>query len=232
MSIGKWRHPTVKSSWLASQSTTSEMHDNVSRTAALFISAGLASGTTTVWIYSRDWLSFPIGGIIFFVGIAGSLIVASSLGWLSTRFSTKNYIVSAAFVCASHPATLWFSSLIETVCNWVCRSASSSSACQFLVRGGWIEFLITAFSTSVVVVASVSIALWILTRRWEKREFVFLVLAVIGTTWSSLVLTTFLQDFGSSIQLNGQDWTYFATLAMVGESLLALISVHWISNGV
>lgn|GEM_PF-2789581 len=222
----------MRSFRLASQSTASEMHESFSRTAALFVSAGLASGLITVWIYSRDWLSSPIGGIIFVVGIAGSLIVASFLGWLSARFSTKNYIVSAAVVCASHPATLWFSSLIESVCNWVCRlTASSSSACHFLVPGGWIEFLITAFSTSVVVVASVSIALWILTRRWEGKEFAFLVLAVIGTTWSSLVLTTFSQDFGSSIQLNGQDWTYFVTLAMVGESSLALISARWICNG-
>lgn len=222
----------MKSFQVASQSTTSEMHKSSSRTAVLFVSAGLASGLITVWIYSRDWLSFPIGGIIFLIGLAGSLIVANFLGWLSTRFSTKNYVVSAVFVCASHPATLWFSSLIETVCNWVCRLAYSSSACHVLVRGGWIEFSITAFSTAVVVVASLSIALWILTRRWQRREFLFLVLAVIGTTWSSLVLTTFLQDFGSSIQLDGQDWTYFAMLAIIGEPLLALISARWICGGV
>ena len=232
MSTGNWSPQKLRSLDLPYQLRISEAQGGFSKAATLSASAGLVSGFVTVWIYSREQVSLPIGGIIFLTGIAGSLLIARLLGWLSTSPSTTRLIVAAALVGTSHPAILWLSSLTESVCELACRLTTSSAACGFQASSGWIGFLIDALSTCVVVVATASLGLWVLTRRWERREFVFLVLVVIGTTWNSLVLTTFLQDFGSSIQLNGQDWTYFATLAIIGESLLALISAHWIYNGV
>lgn len=104
----------------------------------------------------------------------------------------------------------------------------ASGVCNAQIANLWVGFLITAFSICIAAVGCLSVALWLLTGRWENREFVLLVLAGIGTTWNSLVVTLLLLDFGWSIKLNGQDWTYFLALAVVGEPVFLIISAKWI----
>jgi len=201
------------------------------RVSVLFGIAGFFSGLTTVLVYSRQsGPAWNIAGVTFLVALAGSIVVAKNLGWLSTGFRAKRCVAAAVVIVASHPAAIWVSSLVEFFCELICRLVAAPPICKHQAVSVWTGFLESTLYTCLAAAAAVSIALWLLTQRWEAGEFALLVLGGIGAAWISLVLAASLLDLGCSIKFNGQDWTFFLILAMLGESVLSVVSARWIGK--
>ena len=199
------------------------------RIAALFGIAGVVSGFATIWVYSsQSWPVSDIGGVFFLIAFAGALALVRFLKYQSLSLPAWRGVSAAAIVSAGHPVAIWALNLTEVVGDLLCRLTTSPEVCRRHVTTAWNGYLIPALAIFLIAVGTLSIALWLLTGRWENREFILLILGGIGTTWNSLVLTLFLVDFGCPIKLNGHDWTYFLTLALVGEPLLFVISARWI----
>jgi hypothetical protein len=107
---------------------------------------------------------------------------------------------------------------------------SHSESCTYLPCDGWVGYFVPLSVILIISVAVQSIALLILTQRWSTRGFALFVVTGVGAMWNSLVLTLFLHDMGFAIRINGEDWTLFATLAVVGESLFSAVSANWLAK--
>ncbi len=62
------------------------------------------------------------------------------------------------------------------------------------------------------------------------KAFVLLVVGAMVGGWTALALTFFLADFGYSIRINSEDWTFVGLLTILGETILGAVSAEWIAS--
>lgn len=82
----------------------------------------------------------------------------------------------------------------------------------------------------IVCVTITSLALWIVSGKWSMKAFFLLIIGAIVVGWIALALTLLLADFGYSVQINSEDWTFVGLVMILGETSFGAVSAEWIAS--
>ncbi len=197
----------------------------------LFAASGVASGFTTVWIFSllpnRD---FGSAGVVFGVAIIGSLLLVRTLGWLAAAYPIKRCILVLAVFSISEPLAFWAIQFTQMSFEVACHFISTDGHCKYLQTLDLVDATVFVFAVGAVSIGLISLALRVLTQEWRTREIVCFFMAAAFTIWVSVVLTYSLTDIGIPIRLHGENWTFMLVLSVVGQASLATIAGKWIAQ--
>ena len=199
------------------------MKPPAAKVIALFLLAGLGSGVGTTLLGLVHILFLFLGvGLIFLSGVALAYGVCRGRGWLPAAPASSRYWWAGATLTCCYPIGIYFGVLLAFV---------SEAVLWLLLPGSWFHALraqepmplmaILMLWGALIVGFMVSVALLIVTDRWDKRVFALLALAGLLTT--VLTLIVYVPVFYSTDPLvtRYRESIYFAVMVPLGDTLFA-----------
>lgn len=187
------------------------MKSRAFKVVALFLVMGLGSGLLSLFVttLSKTWGWVGLGAILA-PGLLVSMIVAARLKWLSLRLSMWRCIFATLIIIAAYPLA------VLVMLGW---AFSYDQLYAVLLRGrdpndGIITGLYPAAIAGALLV---SLALRVLTRKWEKQVMLLLVIAGILTIRLSRAVAALIGE---------RNW--HLVLFPVGEALFSALCGYWL----
>ena len=188
----------------------------------LFLGIGLGSGLLSMFIGRLSvawmWLGF---GVILLLGLLISIIVARNLKWLSVRLTVPRCLFAASVIISSYPVS---------VLVMIASALLYGRLYALLFSGRWHEryysgddpaanegIIIGSYPAAIVGAVLVSVALKVLTSRWDKQAMLLLVLAGVITIPLSQALALLLSE---------PNW--HLVLFPVGEAFVSALCGYWL----
>jgi hypothetical protein len=194
------------------------------KTVLLAAVSGFCSGCVTVLLSAflsptaLDYCGRPL-----ILAMAVSLFVSRRHGWLSFTPNLPRYSAAAILIFSTYPLIRWILPIVDAI-----SLSPNHTPHAFSFWTDWSDLQQTATFLIVCTITS-SIALWIVSGKWSMKAFVLLVIGAIVVVWIALALTLLLADFGYSVQINSEDWTFVGCVMILGETILGAVSAEWIA---
>jgi RsiW-degrading membrane proteinase PrsW (M82 family) len=187
--------------------------------------SGFFSGCVTVLLFAfLSPTALDYCGVPFILAIAVSLFVSRQHGWLNFTSSLRRYSAAGILIFSTYPLIRWVFPIIEAISLSLNHTPRS-----FSLWTDWSDLQRTATIVIVCTITS-SIALWIISSKWSMKAFFLLVIGATMVVWIALASTLLLADFGYSVRINSEDWTFVSLLMILGETILGAVSAEWIAS--
>jgi hypothetical protein len=195
------------------------------KTVLLAAASGFCSGCATLWLFVfLSPTSLDFCGMPFVVATTVSFWVSRHRGWLKFTPNIRRYFAAGILIVSIYPLTLWIIPLAEAI-----SSTQNHPPHPFTFWSDWVNM--PAMSAVVIVCVTItSLALWIVSGKWSMKAFFLLIIGAIGVGWIALALTLLLADFGYSVQINSEDWTFVGLVMILGETSFGAVSAEWIAS--
>ncbi len=192
------------------------------KSIGVFFVGGLMSGIITVVVsYSFSWVMWLGAGLIFALGLVVNFVVARRQGWVSVSATAKRYLAATLIVVVAYPISVLVMIGGAVLYGRLYEVLFSVQAQERLAIGdnpsGREGFFVGLALAAVVGAVVVSLALRVLTRKWERRSMFLLVIA-------GLVTIPLSQTIGSLI--GERNWHLI--LFPLGEALFGALSGYWL----
>lgn len=198
------------------------MKSRAFKVVGLFFVMGVVSGLLSSFIGSLSvaWMWLGLGAILL-LGLLISITVASRLRWFSLSFSVPRYISAALIVITAYPvsvlvmigSSLLYGRLYGVLFSdrWHQRFYSGDDPA---VNEG---IIIGLYPAAIVGAVLVSLALRVVTKKWDKHVLLLLMIAGVGTIPLSQA-TAFL--------IGERNWQLL--MFPVGEALFGAVCGYWL----
>jgi hypothetical protein len=194
------------------------MKSRAFKVVALFLVMGVGSGLLSIFVgsLSSAWMWLGLGAILL-PGLLVSIIIASRLGWLSLKLNVPRCVSAALIIVAAYPISvlvmlgslMLYESLFSKLFPAQWREHVYSGSYPFSI---WSLYLAAAVGAFLV-----SVALRVLTKKWDKQVLLLLVLASVVTIPLSQAIASLIAE---------RNWHLI--LFPVGESLFGALSGYWL----
>ncbi len=188
----------------------------------LFFVTGLTTGIVTVILsYFFSWVMWSAAGVILALGLVVSLVVARSQGWVLVRATAKRYLAATLIIVVAYPISVLVMIGGSILYGRLYEVLFSARAQERLAIGdnpsGREGFFVGLALAAIVGAVLVSLALRVLTRKWEKRSTFLLVIAGLVTIPLSQAIATLLRE---------PNW--HLVLFPVGEAFFSALCGYWL----
>lgn len=195
---------------------------------SLFLAGGGGSGLVTIFLISiTPWTLWLGVGLLYLLGLGVSLHLARKLGWLRMRTTVKRYNTSALIIVLAYPVSVLVMLESLSLYDRLYRVLFAESWERRASTGGSPEtegFYVGLLMAALVSASLVSIALRLVSGKWDNRAFVLMLLAAAVTVPLSLAILSLIR----SMQIYAGDG--FSVMFVVGEASLAAVSGYWLSR--
>jgi hypothetical protein len=194
------------------------MKSSMYKVLPLFMIIGFSSGLLSMFVATLSSIWGWVGlGIILALGLFVSVIIANRLQWLSLDVSMQRWIFAALIIVAAYPI-----SVLVMICGHAAYEALYARIFptewrERIYSGFFPETILTLYLAAVVGALLVSSALRVLTRKWQKRVMLLLVIAGILTIPLSQAIAAVIDE---------REWVLI--LFPVGEALFGALSGYWL----
>ncbi len=199
------------------------MKPPVAKVIALFLLTGLCSGLITTFFGLIHTLFLFLGvGLFFLIGVGAAYGIARRRAWLPAPPSSARYCWAGAAITFCYPIGIYFGTLLAFI---------SEAVLWLLLPSAWFTAIrgeepmplmaILMFWGAMIDGFMVSVALWIITDRWDRR--VYSLLAAAGIVTTALTLAVYVPVFYSTDPLivYYRESIYFAVMVPLGDTLFA-----------
>lgn len=194
------------------------MKSRVLKVLALFFVMGLGSGLLSIFVgsLSSAWMWLGLGAILL-LGLLVSIIIASRLGWLSLKWSVLRCLSAALIIVAAYPISVLVMVGSLMLYEWLFAKFFPAEWREYIYSGSYPFSIWALYLAAVVGAILVSAALRVLTKKWDKRALLLLVVAGIVTIPLSQAIASVIAE---------RNWHLI--LFPVGEALFGALSGYWL----
>jgi F0F1-type ATP synthase membrane subunit c/vacuolar-type H+-ATPase subunit K len=187
------------------------MKSSVFKVVTLFLVVGLSSGLISIFVatLSKTWGWVGLGAILA-AGLLVSMIIAAGLKWLSLKPSLWRSLFATLIIIVAYPLAVL-----------VMLGSAFLYDSLYAVRFGGPDVtdgIITGlYPAAIVGAVLVSLALRVLTRKWEGQAILLLVIAGLLTVPLSEAI---------ALLIGSRNW--HLVLFPVGEALFSAVCGYWL----
>lgn len=199
------------------------MNPPAAKVIALFLLTGLCSGLITTFLGLLNVLFLFLSvGLVFLLGAACSYALCRRRKWLPAAATRGRYLWAGATLAFCYPIGIYFGTLLAFV---------TEAALWLLLPGSWFQAMraqepmplmaMLMLWGAMIVGFMVSVALLIITDRWDRR--VYGLLAAAGILTTAVTLAVYVPVFYSTdpVIVNYRESIYFAIMVPLGDTLFA-----------
>lgn len=198
------------------------MKSRAFKVVALFLVVGLSAGLLSIFVatLSKTWGWVGLGAILA-PGLLISMIIASRLRWLSLKWSVPQYLSAALIIITAYPVSVLvmigsaflYGRLYAVLFadRWHERYYSGDDP---TVNEGIITGL---YPAAIVGAILVSLALRVLTRKWDRQAVVLMIVAGVATIPLSTAIAGLIGE---------PNW--HLVLFPVGEAFFSAVCGYWL----
>jgi hypothetical protein len=190
----------------------------------LAAASGFCSGCVTVSLFAflsptaLDFCAVP-----FIFAMAATLFISRHYRWLNFTPNIRRYFAAGILIFSTYPLIRWVLSIVEAI-----SLSPNHTPYAFSFWADWVDMQEMS-GLLIVCIATTSIALWIISGEWSMKAFFLLVIGAIVVAWIALGSTLLLADFGYSVQINSEDWTFVGLVIILGQTSFGAVSTEWIA---
>ena len=194
------------------------MKSSAYKIVALFIIMGFGSGLFSAFVatLSSAWGWVGLGAILA-LGVFVSVIIASRLQWLSLNLSVQRCISAALIIVVAYPISVLVMITGQLAYEALYARILPTEWRERIYSGSFPKMALPLYLAAVVGALLVSSALRVLTRKWQKRVTLMLVIGGVLTIPLSQAIGALIDD---------RDW--LLVLFPLGEALFGALSGYWL----
>ena len=194
------------------------MKSSALKVIALFLVTGLGAGLLSMFIgtLSMTWMWLGLGAILL-PGLLVSIIVAGRLGWLSRKWSALRCLSAALIIVVAYPISV--SVMLGSLLLYESLFSKFFPAQwrDYVDSGSYPSSIWALYLAAVVGAVLVSVALRVLTKRWDKQVLFLLVIAAVVTIPLSQAIASLIGE---------PNW--HLVLFPVGEAFFSALCGYWL----
>ncbi|MDQ1637728.1 MAG: hypothetical protein QOF62_1067 [Pyrinomonadaceae bacterium] len=187
------------------------MKSRTFKVLALFLVVGLSSGllSISVAVWSKAWGWVGLGAILA-AGLLVSMIIAAGLKWIPLKASLRRALFATLIIIAAYPLAV----LVMLGSAFFYDSLYAARFGGPDVTDGIIGGL---YPAAIVGAILVSLALRVLTRKWDRQAFVLMIVAGVATIPLSTAIAGLIGE---------PNW--HLVLFPVGEAFFSAVCGYWL----
>ena len=194
------------------------MKSRAFKVVALFFIMGLGSGLLSIFVTTLSTALGWVGlGAILLPGLLVSIIIASRLGWLSLKLNVPRCVSSALIIVAAYPVSVLVMLGSLMLYEWLFSKLFPAEWREHVYSGSYPFSIWSLYLAAAVGAVLVSIALRVLTKKWDKQALLLLVLAGVVTIPLSQTIASLIAE---------RNW--HLVLFPIGEALFGALSGYWL----
>jgi ethanolamine transporter EutH len=200
------------------------MEFKTAKIVTLFFIFGLSFGLVTAFsAFITPFIIWFGAGATFLLGLAASVITARIIGWIFLPATTWRYLIASLLITGAYPVAFAVMLIGATGYNWVYwtiapekwKRRSNLGNFPDVDEGFFIGLALAAITSAVLV----SLALWVITRKWDRESLALLVIAGIATIPLSSIIAALMEI-----------WNSLLVLFPVGEALFGALCGYWLQR--